>query len=1021
LSFYNLGLRLKDIDTKDLNKSDAYFRFSTSFDDNGFINLHSNINRLSPFVVDGDFTLQGQIFYTLWRYIKEDLNIELADGNIALNTNYHFNLDDLNTSVLSDMNFTLSRLRVKPKNIDKDILKVGVLNIDDIDIKPFSQKVDIKKVHLDGLDVKVKKDKDNKIDWRYYTKVKTDTKTDDVNKSDSAKWDVLVELLALEGINIEFLDKYIRPNVKNNIKNLNIYAKNITLDNQEALNYDINMHINNKAKCNIKGLVKDGFGSVVVDSHCKDIDIVHNLSYIEDATKDMFVENDIKLKQANLNFDANIALKNIDKDIGFVLNDSNLSIIGVRVDKKSTKEHILKFKSFKVSGVDINDAKKSVDVKNISLNTVAVLPTRYKNNKLNIDELIKLKDTPKQNSKTKKSDAKSKDYRVKVKKFKLQNSKLLFKDEALEKTVVSKIDRINFELRDIDSKKYSWAKYKISSRINNKGKIYSSGTLRHTPLKQKGNFSVSNISLKELTPYLQESSYVEISDGKISLKGKINYFPTNNDADLIVKSSFRLSSLFVNDSRDESLLLSLNDVDIKSFTYELNPDRFYVEEMGIDSFYVNAKIDKNKVLNFSKLQKNTKKVKIQDNNKTKQTKSDNKEKMAVSIAKISFSNGSSEFSDYSIPIKFRTHIHNLSGDIYALSNRVGETSYVSINGDVDKYGLTRLIGSIDGSNPKKYMDLTLSFKNLNLSAMSGYSSSFAGYAIDDGKLFLDLHYKIVDSKLESSNNLMIKKIKLGKEIEDENITKLPLGFVIGLLEDSDGIIDIDMPIEGDVDNPDFKYSKVVWNVFSNLITKAVSAPFKFLASAMGIDGDDLEYIEFEPSKYVILPTEREKLDNIAKIMTKKPKVLLSFGGSYDTSSDKLALQKEMLIDEIVKLSDEENVKKNKNSLSVELLEDLYENMRDDDKVKKLKKKLKKENDEKSFKQKYRQELIKLCLSIQTVTKEQYEKLALARRDSIFNYLVISKGIDKKRFILEDIKAIDENEKMVKNEMEIQIK
>jgi len=281
-----------------------------------------------------------------------------------------------------------------------------------------------------------------------------------------------------------------------------------------------------------------------------------------------------------------------------------------------------------------------------------------------------------------------------------------------------------------------------------------------------------------------------------------------------------------------------------------------VDEVNVEAFFVNAMIDENKTMNFAKLMKKS------DGNESNTSNIEVKEEdlnnsFPVRIVKINYALGSAKFTDYSIPLKFKTHIHDLNGVVYSVSNTPGDTTYVDISGEVDAYGSTRLKGSIDSFNPKAYTDMDFNFKNLELNSFTGYSASFAGHEIDSGKLYLDLGYDILDSELQSKNEVVIKQIKLGKEVEDENVTKLPLGFVIGLLEDNDGIIDINMPVEGNLDEPDFKYGKLVLQTIGNIITKAVTSPFKFLGSVMGIDGEALEYISFVPASTLISPPERE--------------------------------------------------------------------------------------------------------------------------------------------------------------------
>jgi hypothetical protein len=416
-------------------------------------------------------------------------------------------------------------------------------------------------------------------------------------------------------------------------------------------------------------------------------------------------------------------------------------------------------------------------------------------------------------------------------------------------------------------------------------------------------------------------------------------------------------------------------------------------------------------MNFARLMKEDVNEKTSDKNAGQAASSvKNKEEIfPYRVEKVNLNSGSAKFADFSLPIKFQTNIHDLSGSVLSISSTPGDVSYVDVAGEVDAYGSTKLKGSVDSANPKKFTDLALSFKNLELNAMSGYSASFAGYAIESGKIYLDLGYKIKDSELLGSNSIIIKKIKLGEEIKDENSSSLPLGFVIALLEDSDGVIDIDMPVAGNVDAPDFKYGALVLKTLANLILKAVASPFTFLGSVMGIESEKLEYISFEAGKAEILPPQREKLDQIVTILTKRPKMLLSLGGVYDVKSDMKALQLEKLIALAVKESGAKSKEEQQNAMNIDTLEEIYDDLKDDDKLDEIKDTLEAKYEGDEFKREYIKALVAENIALQVVSKEELESLAILRTQNIVAYLVKEHKVDVQRVIKGELKAVDEPE------------
>jgi len=1009
--FERIGFELNDVDTNDFNTSDAKLRFYSALGDGGFIDIKTNILGFKPFVIDGSVDFQASKLYTQWRYIKDSLNLEIADGKLTFNTHYHFNLDDLNATSIEGLNLHLNDLRVKPKEQHGDVLNLASLDVSDVTLKPFIQDVKIKQIALDSLSVKVSRDEKGEIDWVKFIEFKSDANTSSTEESNNTKpWNVVLEDLKLTNIKADFYDKGINPQVDTKLNTLNLYAQNITLAGVTPLAYQLDMRLNEKLSCELSGDIKHKILDITSNIKCTDFNLVHYSPYIDDAARKALKKYDLKLISSNINFDTKLFVKKIDDEVAIFTKNTNFNLKDFKLNKKSETQRLVNFQDFAIKNLELNTKNKTLDITKVSLDGVEAKIQRLKNLKLNVEDLVVPKPSKKENKSTQ-----DKPYKITLKHFALKNAITTFRDKSFHPSALQKIDRINLNAYEINSEKNSWLRYTLSAQVNSKGYIKSKGGLRHTPLKQKGSFEIQHISLSDINPYLQEKAYVSIDEGYLNLKAKTQYSQAKKAPNLKVEGSFSVDDLFVEDIRDEKTLLSFNKLGLESFVLEMQPNRLYVDEAVIDSFYVDALIDENKQMNFASLMKNSVAEVSEEESKAP------KEEFPFRIMKIDVNNGSAKFADYSIPIKFKTDIHDLNGHIYALSNLKDETSYVEISGEIDKYGATSIKGNLD-SDPKQYMDMDVRFKNLNLNSMSGYSATFAGHEIDDGKLFLDLNYKILNSQLQGENSIIVKNIKLGQEYEDENVTSLPLGFVIALLEDTDGVIDIDMPVDGDVDEPDFKYGELLLKTLGNLIVKAVASPFKFLGEAMGINADSLDSLDFKAGEMAISPPEREKLDNITKMMIKRPKISLKINGAYDSILDKRALQLEKLITLVVKKSGIQNRENHESVMGIDLLEDIYEDFRDDDGLEKIQEKLEKEYEGKAFERAYKRELMIATISLQDVSEEELESLAIKRAEVIKNYLVQEKSIEQSRIVLEKIITSEYDEKrLVHTKLEIGVK
>ena len=208
---------------------------------------------------------------------------------------------------------------------------------------------------------------------------------------------------------------------------------------------------------------------------------------------------------------------------------------------------------------------------------------------------------------------------------------------------------------------------------------------------------------------------------------------------------------------------------------------------------------------------------------------------------------------------------------------------------MDEYGEVNVEGSLSPLQFEKFSDVKVIFRNVAMPLLSPYSGTFAGRRIKSGKLNLDLEYKLEDRKLKSNNTVILEQFTLGERVESQKAVDLPLDLAIALLTDSEGKINASVPIEGDVDHPEFSVGHLVWQAIVNLITTAVTAPFKALGALVGGE-EGIDAILFRPGIDTIPPPEREKLAKVAEALTKRPKLALTVRGTYDPAADGEALR-----------------------------------------------------------------------------------------------------------------------------------
>jgi Domain of Unknown Function (DUF748) len=246
----------------------------------------------------------------------------------------------------------------------------------------------------------------------------------------------------------------------------------------------------------------------------------------------------------------------------------------------------------------------------------------------------------------------------------------------------------------------------------------------------------------------------------------------------------------------------------------------------------------------------------------------------------------------------RMAISQFGGTLTGLSSVHLARADVDLKGSVDGSGPIRITGQLDPFGATKHVDLTLDFRNVDLLGLSPYTGRYAGFELARGKLALDVHVQLDGRKVEATNLITLNQFTFGAPVQSPEATSLPVRLGVALLKDMNGVIVIDAPVSGSLDDPSFRISKMVWRVIVNLLTKAAVSPFALLGSMFGGGGDELAYQEFAPGAATLQPEGIKKLETMVKALGNRPGLSLDLAGGYDGPADTYALRQRKLAETV---------------------------------------------------------------------------------------------------------------------------
>ncbi|WP_233871063.1 DUF748 domain-containing protein [Paraburkholderia adhaesiva] len=252
--------------------------------------------------------------------------------------------------------------------------------------------------------------------------------------------------------------------------------------------------------------------------------------------------------------------------------------------------------------------------------------------------------------------------------------------------------------------------------------------------------------------------------------------------------------------------------------------------------------------------------------------------------------GSVTYTDNFIKPNYTADLVQIHGTVGAFGTQSTTPAPVDISAKLAANGPIAIKGTVNPLIDKPSLDITASARGIELTNLTPYSAKYAGYPITKGKLNVDLHYQLANDLLTANNHLYIDQLTFGDHVENDTATKLPVRFAISLLKDHNGVIDVNIPVSGSLQNPEFSLGSLIWTAVLHLIEKAVTAPFTLLANAFGGGGEDLGYVEFEAGKATLSDADIKKLDMIIKALTDKPSIKIDLIGRVDPAVDTPALR-----------------------------------------------------------------------------------------------------------------------------------
>lgn len=820
-----------------------------------------------------------------------------AEGFVAQKTGHHLSMDRPQFNPF-EWSLRLSGLQLTEPD-GKPLLAVRELLID-LSAASLTRGAPVfDRIHLDGLQADATLLANGKLNWSALL----DALKNPEQKSSPTLPEFDIHRFVLSGSRLDFTDHRLKPAYVSRIEPIDLVFTDLSSLPGKAGQYALSARDSSGARLHWSGKANLDTLSVAGSFSIDQVNLAHLSAYLKESLPlalsagkaGISAEYRIGYAKGRLNVDldhikARLTGLRLQKAAGPVVSLDAIEAGGGHYDmlKNSFELDTLSMTGGSIAlpqGADVNSRV-------LALNTLAVQHIRVdlashhakigsvalKNGHLSVvrdaQGHIDILDEFKTASSVSQSPAKTPDWRYRLDKLELTGFDVAFSDGTV--APVSKL-----ALRDIalgvDGISDDWRKavpFKASFGVDGGGSFDATGNIVPGVPSADIDFKLADLAIKPAQSYLSGFARLKIASGRLSTQGHASYGPEG----AAFNGGFSLRDLQLDEADTGNLFLAWKF--LGGASVDLTPAKLDIDELVLDGLDGKLIINKDKSLSFRRILTHAKPA-----NQPGQPASPG---FLVNVDRLRFDRGEMDFADYSLSLPFGTRIVDLNGVISGLSNRRGARGQIELDGQVDDYGLARAVGQLNLRDPADFMDLKVIFRNIEMSRLTPYAATFAGRKIDSGKLSLDLEYRIKQRQLEGENKIVMDQLTLGERVDSPQAHDLPLDLAISILQDSDGRIDLGLPMSGSLDDPEFSFGALVWKAFTNVLSGIAGAPFRALGALFG-GGEKFENIVFDTGSAHLTPPEHEKLVRLAEALAKRPVLTISVHGVY-ADTDRNALR-----------------------------------------------------------------------------------------------------------------------------------
>ena len=602
------------------------------------------------------------------------------------------------------------------------------------------------------------------------------------------------------------------------------------------------------------------------------------------------------------------------------------------------------------------------------------------------------------------------DVDAKLDRFEISNASASFENRTFAEPHRIEVADVQLALKDVSSEPESQWDLVASAAIAGESRASIKGFFVALPVTLDAQVGLENLELSQFQAYVEKVAPLRLLAGALSTVGNVQLVPKKENGKISFQGELAVQGLDLDETVTGGTLLGLGDLKVAGIEATVAPISLRVARADVHTAGLEIAVAEDGTINLLEFTKALGGGESPGEVSAESSEPREKKDLPpVQIAAIELHDCYGVYKDATTPTPFERSLQSINGTVSNITTSGEDVADLEINANLDSGGSVSVTGQMDLLQYTRLTDLAVDISDVRLTPMSPMSVKIIGHPIEGGKTSLDLDYKIEDYQLQATNHVEVYNLQLGEEVEGEGKIKAPVKLGVSMLKDKNGQITLDVPMEGDLRDPEFVVASAISSAIAGVVGDLVKSPFRMLGRMVGgSDDQNLEYVDFDAGSAVLVPQVSTNLATLATALQDRPELGLEMSGVFDPQTDTAALREATLL----KTFDVDLATGSFEDVPTRKLESRYEELTSPSQAAMIRGRHMSEDgvvDETGF----REALWAQLLAGQEVSETDVRALAPARAEAVRTFLVDQSGIDSARVVVlpDPVTVETENDKV----------